>query len=68
MSARAARIQGGRRRLTAPPGPRSQVIERACEKHQDELVLDPSLEDIVNYDLWARKYVEEECVTSDMAL
>lgn len=37
----------------------SQVIEKTCEKHRAELVLEPSLEDIVGYDQWARKYAEE---------
>lgn len=37
----------------------SQVIEKTCEKHRAELVASPSLEDIVGYDQWARKYAEE---------
>lgn len=45
-----------------------QVIERTCEKHMDDLVLDPTLEDIYHTDQWARDYVLNECVTSDMAI
>jgi len=45
-----------------------KVIERTCEKHMDELVLDPTLEDIYRTDQWARDYVEQECVTPDMAI
>ncbi|KAF9625538.1 hypothetical protein IFM89_023849 [Coptis chinensis] len=33
-----------------------KVVELTCEKHQAELVTQPSLEDIIHYDLWARKY------------
>lgn len=33
-----------------------KVVELTCEKHQDELVTAPSLEEIVHYDLWARDY------------
>eukprot|EP00898_Chlorokybus_atmophyticus_P006513 jgi/Chlat1/6863/Chrsp51S06541 len=36
-----------------------KMIEQACEKHQDELVLSPSLDEIVHYDQWAREYVSE---------
>lgn len=39
-----------------------QVIEKTCEKHRAELVLEPSLDDIVGYDQWARKYAEEVAV------
>ncbi|GAQ91298.1 1-deoxy-D-xylulose-5-phosphate reductoisomerase [Klebsormidium nitens] len=37
----------------------AKVIEKTCEKHQDDLVLRPDLEEIVHYDLWARDYVSE---------
>lgn len=36
-----------------------KVIESCCEKHQEELVIKPSLEEIVHYDQWARKYVAD---------
>jgi len=45
-----------------------KVIEKTCEKHKDELVLDPSLEDIYHTDKWAREYVRENCITKEMAL
>ena len=34
------------------------VVEKTCEKHMDELVLTPTLEEIVNSDGWAREYAE----------
>lgn len=37
----------------------TKVIEKTCERHRAELVAEPSLEDIVGYDNWARKYAEE---------
>jgi 1-deoxy-D-xylulose-5-phosphate reductoisomerase len=36
-----------------------KVIELAMEAHKNELVLDPSLDDIVHYDLWARDHVKQ---------
>ncbi|XP_061354095.1 1-deoxy-D-xylulose 5-phosphate reductoisomerase, chloroplastic [Gastrolobium bilobum] len=33
-----------------------KVVELTCEKHQNELISSPSLEEIIHYDLWARKY------------
>ncbi|KAL9326507.1 hypothetical protein ACSQ67_007152 [Phaseolus vulgaris] len=33
-----------------------KVVELTCEKHQNELLSSPSLEEIIHYDLWARKY------------
>ncbi|KAG0598982.1 hypothetical protein M758_12G117700 [Ceratodon purpureus] len=33
-----------------------KVIEMTCAKHREELVLKPSLEDILHYDGWAREY------------
>lgn len=33
-----------------------KIVELACDKHQEELVVSPSLEEIVHYDLWARDY------------
>ena len=29
------------------------------EAHKNELVLDPTLDDIVHYDLWAREHVRK---------
>ncbi|KAJ4960136.1 hypothetical protein NE237_020046 [Protea cynaroides] len=34
-----------------------KVVEQTCDKHQAELVASPSLEEIIHYDLWARKSV-----------
>jgi 1-deoxy-D-xylulose-5-phosphate reductoisomerase len=33
-----------------------KVVELTCQKHQDELLTSPSLEEIIHYDLWAREY------------
>lgn len=33
-----------------------KVVELTCQKHQDELVTSPTLEEIIHYDLWAREY------------
>ncbi|KAK7347017.1 hypothetical protein VNO80_21541 [Phaseolus coccineus] len=33
-----------------------KVVELTCEKHQNELLSSPSLDEIIHYDLWARKY------------
>lgn len=33
-----------------------KAVELTCEKHREELVSSPSLEEIIHYDLWARKY------------
>ncbi|KAL1153778.1 hypothetical protein V6Z11_A09G199100 [Gossypium hirsutum] len=33
-----------------------KVVELTCEKHQEEFVATPSLEEIIHYDLWARDY------------
>jgi len=33
-----------------------KVVELTCDKHRNELVTSPSLEEIVHYDLWAREY------------
>jgi 1-deoxy-D-xylulose-5-phosphate reductoisomerase len=35
------------------------VIEKTCDKHREEIVLRPSLEEIVHYDSWARQYASE---------
>ena len=36
-----------------------RVIEEACDTHQSELILAPTLEDIVHFDGWARKHVKD---------
>mmetsp|Transcript_12160 Transcript_12160/g.44385 ORF Transcript_12160/g.44385 Transcript_12160/m.44385 type:complete len:479 (-) Transcript_12160:651-2087(-) len=36
-----------------------KVIEKTCDKHMGELVLDPTLDDIIATDAWAREYVSE---------
>ncbi|KAG6541982.1 hypothetical protein Mapa_016619 [Marchantia paleacea] len=36
-----------------------KVIESTCDKHRQELVLRPSLEEIIHYDQWARVHAEE---------
>ncbi|WVZ71913.1 hypothetical protein U9M48_020442 [Paspalum notatum var. saurae] len=33
-----------------------KVVELTCDAHQNELVTSPSLEEIIHYDLWARRY------------
>lgn len=33
-----------------------KIVELTCDKHRNELVTSPSLEEIVHYDLWARDY------------
>ncbi|XP_057517697.1 1-deoxy-D-xylulose 5-phosphate reductoisomerase, chloroplastic [Amaranthus tricolor] len=33
-----------------------KVVELTCDKHRNEMVKYPSLEEIVHYDLWARDY------------
>eukprot|EP00958_Prasinococcus_capsulatus_P008747 scaffold865_cov312-Prasinococcus_capsulatus_cf.AAC.18 len=41
------------------PAAYEQVIEKTCDKHMGELVLDPTLDDIIATDAWAREYVSE---------
>ena len=36
-----------------------QVVEAACEAHTPELVESPTLEQIIHYDQWARRYVAD---------
>ncbi|CAI5514953.1 unnamed protein product [Closterium sp. Naga37s-1] len=36
-----------------------RVIEATCDRHRNDLVLAPSLEDIVHFDQWARVYAAE---------
>eukprot|EP00873_Tetraselmis_striata_P007962 jgi/Tetstr1/428226/TSEL_018266.t1 len=36
-----------------------KVIEQCCDKHRDELVLKPSLDEIVHYDSWSRDFVRD---------
>lgn len=45
-------------RSAAPPWT-LQVNEACCDAHQKELVARPNLEEIVNYDQWARRWVKE---------
>ncbi|KAK9669443.1 hypothetical protein RND81_13G130500 [Saponaria officinalis] len=33
-----------------------KIVELTCDKHRNELVQSPSLDEIVHYDLWARDY------------
>jgi 1-deoxy-D-xylulose 5-phosphate reductoisomerase len=33
-----------------------KIVEMTCEKHKNELVRQPSLEEIIHYDQWARHY------------
>jgi len=40
-----------------------KLNERCCEAHKAELVQAPNLEEIVHYDAWARRFVNEQ-VTS----
>ncbi|CAI5473904.1 unnamed protein product [Closterium sp. Yama58-4] len=37
-----------------------RVIEGTCDRHRNDLVLAPSLEDIVHFDQWARVYAAEQ--------
>lgn len=41
-----------------------RYVEAACEEHRNELVEEPSLEEIVHYDQWARDYVCQAVVAS----
>ena len=33
-----------------------KVVEMTCDAHRNELVTRPSLEEIIHYDQWARKF------------
>lgn len=33
-----------------------KVVEKTCDKHRSEMVVSPTLEEIVHYDSWARDY------------
>ncbi|KAB2054936.1 hypothetical protein ES319_A11G001300v1 [Gossypium barbadense] len=45
-----------------------KVVELTCEKHQEELVATPSLEEIVHYDSWARDYTAAlQCFSSGLS-
>eukprot|EP00798_Chlamydomonas_sp_ICE-L_P022121 gene22121-29181_t len=37
-----------------------KLNEACCEAHKNELLASPSLEEIVNYDQWARRWVKEK--------
>ena len=34
-----------------------KTVERGCDAHQQELLQKPSLDEIVHFDQWARKWV-----------
>ncbi len=36
-----------------------RLNEKACDAHEQELVAEPTLEEIVHFDQWARRYVDE---------
>jgi len=36
-----------------------RLVEKTCDRHKQELVQAPNLDDIVHYDNWAREFVEE---------
>eukprot|EP00249_Psilotum_nudum_P020815 c27857_g1_i1 orf=599-2053(+) len=36
-----------------------KLVEKTCDKHKEELVSQPVLEDIVHYDQWARRYAAQ---------
>ncbi len=36
-----------------------KLVEQTCDRHKQELVEAPSLDEIVHYDNWARQFVEE---------
>jgi 1-deoxy-D-xylulose-5-phosphate reductoisomerase len=40
-----------------------RLIERTCERHVEELRRDPSLDDVLAVDVWARSAVREEAAT-----
>ncbi|KAA3476059.1 1-deoxy-D-xylulose 5-phosphate reductoisomerase, chloroplastic-like [Gossypium australe] len=45
-----------------------KVVELTCEKHQEELVATPSLEEIVHFDSWARDYTAAlQCSSSGIS-
>nr|AHJ38612.1 1-deoxy-D-xylulose-5-phosphate reductoisomerase [Huperzia serrata] len=44
-----------------------KVIEKTCDKHRQELVSRPSLEEIVHYDQWARVYAAKIAEASPSA-
>ncbi|XP_057479379.1 1-deoxy-D-xylulose 5-phosphate reductoisomerase, chloroplastic-like [Actinidia eriantha] len=44
-----------------------KVVELTCDKHQAELVTSPSLEGIIHYDLWARKYAAGLKISSSLS-
>ncbi|CAA6665566.1 unnamed protein product [Spirodela intermedia] len=36
-----------------------KVVEKTCDAHRNDLVAEPSLEEIVHYDLWARRHAAD---------
>ena len=43
-----------------------KVVEKACDRHRQELVEAPSLEEIVAFDGWAREFVKEEVASGSV--
>ena len=44
-----------------------KTIDLAMEAHKNDLVLDPTLDDIVHYDLWAREHVKQTVESGKLA-
>ena len=43
-----------------------KVVEKACDRHRQELVEAPSLDEIVAFDGWAREFVKEEVASGSV--
>ncbi|KAL6010966.1 hypothetical protein ACLOJK_001409 [Asimina triloba] len=43
-----------------------KIVEATCDEHRKELVTNPSLEEIVHYDLWARDFAGSLQSSSDL--
>ena len=37
-----------------------KLVEQCCDAHRRELVMAPSLDEIVHYDAWARQWVAQK--------
>ncbi|KAG0493506.1 hypothetical protein HPP92_004500 [Vanilla planifolia] len=44
-----------------------KVVELTCDAHRNELVTNPSLEEIIHYDLWARKHAASLNLSSGLS-
>lgn len=44
-----------------------KLNEACCEAHKKDLIALPSLEEIVHYDAWARKWVKEKVESSSFS-